>query len=438
MSTGAFKVIDTNNGTILTTIPETANRDLAVHPSGDRVYALAGVLLPGPFNALSRIDTATSAATTIPMTCQPLDIAINPAGTRAYVTCFPFSAPPELRVFDLGSDTEIATVNLSFYPSGVAVTPDNAFVYVPDLFDDSVSIIDAGTNTIVGSPIPVGDEPVAHGDFVGPAFVCGNGLVNPDEGCDDGDTESDDGCSASCAVEPGWSCSPASPTVCVPICGDGLVVGPEACDDGPANGTDACCTGTCTVVDGDLDGTCDRDDPCPHLGGAAPDSLTSVRKLTLRYKRTGPGGNDDGVRLNEAVFTSGATFDLDTTDTLHVTLANTGTGGRLVSFSLAAGGFWTQRSPDRRKWTYRDRTLPVPVAGVRRARLAEAPGGPGVFQLKLSGKGTSISAAHAPLDTVTDDVRVTVEIEAGGTGVCVATTLGGCETARPDVDLCVP
>ncbi len=45
-------------------------------------------------------------------------------------------------------------------PVGVAVTPDGSKVYVANAVGNTVSVIATATNTVVGSPIPVGDDPV--------------------------------------------------------------------------------------------------------------------------------------------------------------------------------------------------------------------------------------------------------------------------------------
>ena len=44
--------------------------------------------------------------------------------------------------------------------------------------------------------------------------LCGDGLVRLDETCDDGNLEDDDGCSATCDVEPFWSCDEEEPSRC--------------------------------------------------------------------------------------------------------------------------------------------------------------------------------------------------------------------------------
>lgn len=48
--------------------------------------------------------------------------------------------------------------------------------------------------------------------------TCDNGTLESGEQCDDGNTTSGDGCSASCQIEPGWTCS-GSPSHCTTICG---------------------------------------------------------------------------------------------------------------------------------------------------------------------------------------------------------------------------
>jgi len=43
--------------------------------------------------------------------------------------------------------------------------------------------------------------------------ICGDSLLGGGEQCDDGNTAGGDGCSATCQVEPGWSCTPPVPPV---------------------------------------------------------------------------------------------------------------------------------------------------------------------------------------------------------------------------------
>ena len=77
---------------------------------------------------------------------------------------------------------------------------------------------------------------------------CADGIVQLGEGCDDGDATGGDGCSATCIVEPGWSCT-GSPSVCTPECGDATLDAGEECDDGDTAGGDGC-SASCTVETG--------------------------------------------------------------------------------------------------------------------------------------------------------------------------------------------
>jgi len=75
-----------------------------------------------------------------------------------------------------------------------------------------------------------------HFDTSGCMSTCGNGYLETNEACDDANSYPGDGCSATCAIEEGWSCTGASPSVCDSVCGDSLVVGDEDCDGANLNG----------------------------------------------------------------------------------------------------------------------------------------------------------------------------------------------------------
>jgi YVTN family beta-propeller protein len=93
------------------------------------------------------IDTATETVdnTVIQVGREPLEIAINAAGTRAYVTNF---SDNTVSVIDLGTNTVTETIEVGRGPNGLAVRPDGAEVYVANLEEGTVSIIDTSTNTV--------------------------------------------------------------------------------------------------------------------------------------------------------------------------------------------------------------------------------------------------------------------------------------------------
>jgi YVTN family beta-propeller protein len=54
------------------------------------------------------------------------------------------------------------------FPFGVAVTPDGSEVYVANSGDGTASVVSTATNTVTGSPIPVGRFTEAFGVFIQP------------------------------------------------------------------------------------------------------------------------------------------------------------------------------------------------------------------------------------------------------------------------------
>lgn len=81
---------------------------------------------------------------------------------------------------------------------------------------------------------------------------CGDGVVNLDLGetCDDGGTLNGDGCSSTCVKDPNYSC-PVPGMACVSNqkCGDGVLTTPETCDDKNTTSNDGC-SSTCQVESG--------------------------------------------------------------------------------------------------------------------------------------------------------------------------------------------
>ncbi len=69
---------------------------------------------------------------------------------------------------------------------------------------------------------------------------CGDSAINGNEQCDDGNSTGGDGCSATCQIEPGWTCTGTGPGSCTTTCGDGIVAGAETCDDGNLTNGDGC------------------------------------------------------------------------------------------------------------------------------------------------------------------------------------------------------
>jgi len=80
------------------------------------------------------------------------------AAPFAYVTN---GGDNSVSVIDTTTNTVVGDpIPVGSFPIGVAVTPDGKHAYVVNVDSNSVSVIDTTTNTVVGDPIPVGSGPV--------------------------------------------------------------------------------------------------------------------------------------------------------------------------------------------------------------------------------------------------------------------------------------
>ncbi len=98
----------------------------------------------------------------IPVGAQPLGVAVNPAGTRAYVANSNMfeSGVPSVSVIDTANLSVVATITtgITGQPSGVAVSDDGTLVYVANN-NGTVAVIDAATNTVVNTLSPPPGQP---------------------------------------------------------------------------------------------------------------------------------------------------------------------------------------------------------------------------------------------------------------------------------------
>ena len=75
-------------------------------------------------------------------------------------------------VIDTATNTVVGPpITVGTTPIGLAITPDGSRVYVANQSSNTVSVIATATNTVVGPPITVGSAPVAFGLFIQPAPV---------------------------------------------------------------------------------------------------------------------------------------------------------------------------------------------------------------------------------------------------------------------------
>lgn len=125
------------------------------------------------------IDLATDTAIeqTIPTSLSGnTAIAVSPEGVRLYVN----NNQDSISVFNRETYTEITTIAVEEWATGLALTPDGRYLYVTNGNSNNVSVIDTDALKVVGNPIPVQATPrhalaSPNGQYI---FIAGdNGLV---------------------------------------------------------------------------------------------------------------------------------------------------------------------------------------------------------------------------------------------------------------------
>ncbi|HEV2989164.1 MAG TPA: YncE family protein [Candidatus Angelobacter sp.] len=160
---GTISVIDTAINTVIGTISLPAGEFagvLAITPDGKNLYVTN---LLSSTSGINVIATATNTVTATISGVGGGGLAITPNGAFVYATREnPNGAGPlnQVQVISTATNTVVGLpIPVGNSPTVPAITPDGAFVYVPNFFDSTVSVIAAATNTVVGLPIPVGIRP---------------------------------------------------------------------------------------------------------------------------------------------------------------------------------------------------------------------------------------------------------------------------------------
>jgi YVTN family beta-propeller protein len=112
-------------------------------------------------NTVSVISVSNNnVVATIPVGDGPWGVAVNPAGTFAYVVNNHDTALGDsVSVISTASKAVVATVKVQSVPFAAAVTPDGQYVYVTNANSNTVSVIQTSNNTVVAT-VPVGQYPV--------------------------------------------------------------------------------------------------------------------------------------------------------------------------------------------------------------------------------------------------------------------------------------
>ena len=145
-ASSTIKVYDTSTYAVLATIPGPVDGGIAINSSGSRLYVASYS------NSFVRVvDTSTYAdVATIPSP-QATTVAVSPDGTRVYVT----DQNTRVYVLDATTNTPLTSVTVGNFVTGLAVHPSGAFLYAANTNDDTVSVVDAATNSVVAT-VPVG------------------------------------------------------------------------------------------------------------------------------------------------------------------------------------------------------------------------------------------------------------------------------------------
>ena len=173
---GTIAVFDTDTHEVIDTIVlETVDPDeisfpvpIVVHPAGTYVYAANR---QGP--TFWAIDTTTHESIALPSGHTHVCIGINPDGTAVYLPDFHDEnreLPPQgttVDVIDTKTLEVISTIDGLDGPLGVSVHPDGTRVYIANVNNGTVSVIDTVTNALVKT-IVVGKQPESYGEFIGP------------------------------------------------------------------------------------------------------------------------------------------------------------------------------------------------------------------------------------------------------------------------------
>ena len=129
--------------------------DIAITPDGTKAY----VTMAGSGTTVVPITLMTNTpGTPISIGITPWAVAIAPNGTTAYVTGSNFMGTDTVTPINVATNTPGTPVPVGPSSNGIAITPDSTRAYVPSALSNTVRPIDLATNT-PGSPIAVGSIP---------------------------------------------------------------------------------------------------------------------------------------------------------------------------------------------------------------------------------------------------------------------------------------
>ncbi|MGH3719718.1 MAG: beta-propeller fold lactonase family protein [Pseudonocardiaceae bacterium] len=157
----SVSVINIANLTLIGTVPVGTHPDgVAIDPRGEFAY-----VTNSGSNSVSVIDVHTQkVARTVMVGRSPQKVAIDPDGRHAYVTN---SDDNNVSVIDLPTQLGVDfykallkvnnTIPVGIHPRGLAVNRNSHRAYVVNVGDETMSVIDTATGTVIGSSYVGGD-----------------------------------------------------------------------------------------------------------------------------------------------------------------------------------------------------------------------------------------------------------------------------------------
>jgi YVTN family beta-propeller protein len=115
------------------------------------------------YDAASDTDGPYSLYAPITVGKDPRGVVVTPNQAYLYVTNY---GDDTVSVISLSTQAVVATIKVGDGPYGISVTPSGDFVYVVNQLSGKVSVIDTDDNSVIKT-VDVGDSPVGFGSFVG-------------------------------------------------------------------------------------------------------------------------------------------------------------------------------------------------------------------------------------------------------------------------------